>query len=98
MSSKEVLRKCKWCKKPFTVISERKTNAIKYCCDNCRKNAKREQDLRAQQKFQLKYKWLFKHSDPKGRLGESMIGPTPEPDWQKEYELVHRELKRRLKL
>lgn len=98
MTSKNKKLICKWCKKPFTIVQCRETNAIKYCSDDCRHNAKLEQNNKAQQRFKLKYRWLFKDTDPKGRLGESKLNEHPKPDFKEEYEEVHKEYKRRLKI
>ena len=87
-------RICKWCKKPFIIPATRKNNPVKYCSDQCRKNAKKEQDLMAQRRYQLRYKWMLKDADPNGRLGEVRLGPKPSPDFDEEQRLIKKELKR----
>ena len=85
---------CKYCGIEFLVDKTRKFNATKYCSNECRKNAKREQDLEAQRKYQKRYKWLLKDADKRGQLGEVRLGSTPEKDFYKEHQQIKRELRR----
>lgn len=87
-------RVCPECNTLFTVPATRQHNATKYCSDKCRKQAKREQDLIAQRKYQKKYRWLLKDADKWNRLGSSKLGVEPAKDFEEEARLIKNELKR----
>lgn len=83
---------CKWCRKPFTIPAIRANNAVKYCSDTCRKNAIRDQNLMAQRRYQMRYKWLLKDADKRGQLGEVRLGVKPNANFEIEQRLIEKEL------
>ena len=78
--------KCKWC----GAIYEKTHNRQQYCTKECAKKAKEEQD----QKHRLK--WVNKNKERlyQTQLGTRTIGPKPNPDPEREAEIVQNERKR----
>jgi predicted nucleic acid-binding Zn ribbon protein len=78
--------KCKLCGKTYTKKHNRQT----YCSDECRKEAKRRQDRQAWTK------WFYKNRKTlyQKQLGTRTIGPKPNPDTEREAEIVQNEIRR----
>jgi predicted nucleic acid-binding Zn ribbon protein len=81
--------KCQYCGKTYTKHHNRQM----YCSDECRTNAKKEQDTKA------RLRWVNKNKDRlyQTQLGTRTIGPHKHTDEQREQEIVQNE-KRRLGL
>ena len=78
--------KCGWFGKTF----EKHHNRQKYCCKECSKEAKKEQD----QKHRLRWVQKNKQRLYQTQLGTRTIGPKPNPDTDREAEIVRNELER----
>ena len=80
--------KCKYCGKPY----KKQHNRQVYCSQECRKNAKREQDRQAWTR------WFHKNKKKlyTTRLGTRTIGPKPNPDPEREAEIIRNEKQRTL--
>lgn len=78
--------KCAYCGKPFTKTHNRQ----KYCSKECADNAHREQ------KNNWAYTYYHKNKDRinKTRIGTRTIGPNPNPDKNREQEIVQNEIDR----
>ena len=81
--------KCSYCGKPF----KKKHNRQKYCCKECSKNAKREQDRQAWTR------WFHKNKQElyAKQLGTRTIGPHKHQDPKREQEIVQNEKQRSLR-
>ena len=79
-------RKCPICGKPFT----RKHNRQKYCSTECAKTAKEQQDQKA------RLRWVNKNKQRlyQTQLGTRTIGPKPNPDTNREQEIIQNEKQR----
>ena len=78
--------KCKWCGKPFQKQHNRQT----YCSKECRKEARREQN----RNHQLRHYHKYKKKIHQKRKGTATIGPTPNPDMEREQQIVENEIRR----
>ena len=81
-------RKCAYCGKEFTKHHNRQI----YCSDECRKQAKREQDRKAWTR------WFHKNKNTlyQTQLGTRTIGPHKHPNTEREQEIVNNEKNRTL--
>ena len=75
--------KCKYCGKPYTKTHNRQV----YCSDECRTNAKKEQDTKA------RLRWVNKNKERlyQTQLGTRTIGPHRHEDNDREAEIVQNE-------
>ena len=79
-------RKCAYCGKPF----ERKHNRQKYCSEECAYHAHREKhNIRCR-------RYYYRHKDRinKTKIGTRTIGPKPNPDPNREAEIIQNEVER----
>ena len=78
--------KCAWCGNPFHKTHNRQM----YCSKECATNAKREQDRHHW------LKWFYKNKDHlyETQLGTRSLGPHREEDFEEEYKIIQKELKR----
>ena len=78
--------KCEWCGNPFHKTHNRQM----YCSKECATNAKKEQDRRHW------LKWFYKNKDHlyETQLGTRSLGPHREEDFEEEYKIIQKELKR----
>lgn len=81
-------RKCPICGKTFTKTHNRQ----KYCTPECSKEAKRRQDRQAWTRWFHKNKKTLYQT----QLGTRTIGPKPNPNIEREAEIVHNEKNRTL--
>jgi len=83
---------CKWCKTPFL----RTHNRMKYCSDDCRDNALREQKAKYQAKRRLLAKKGVLVLPEYKKYGLGSYGTSSSPhmksDFTKEYESIQREM------
>lgn len=86
------IKTCKWCGRTFRVPKTREYNATKYCCIKCSYYAYLEKHLEAQNNYTKKYDIL---KNDNNRLGSKGIGPHREEDFEKEYEIIRKELRKR---
>ena len=78
--------KCAYCGKPF----ERKHNRQKYCSEECAYHAHREKhNIRCR-------RYYYRHKDRinKTKIGTRTIGPKPNPDPNREAEIIQNEVER----
>lgn len=80
--------KCRWCGKSFSVPSERKYNARRYCSPRCASYAYSEQHLRAVKKYNKKAQTWQKH------LGISRLREKPKENFEEELRAIESELRR----
>jgi hypothetical protein len=80
--------KCAYCGKPF----KKTHNRQKYCTPECSKEAKRRQDRQAWTRWFHKNKKTLYQT----QLGTRTIGPKPNPNIEREAEIVHNEKNRTL--
>lgn len=78
--------KCSYCGKPFTKTHNRQT----YCSDHCRTEARREKRRKYDYKYYRKNKDRINHR----RIGTRTIGPKPNPNIEREEQIVRNELDR----
>ena len=78
--------KCKWCGKPFTKIHNRQT----YCTEHCRKEAEKEHNRNRQLRYYKKNRKIILQK----RKGTATIGPRPNPDPNREHEIIRNEIDR----
>lgn len=78
--------KCEWCGNPFHKTHNRQM----YCSKECATNAKKEQDRHHW------LKWFYKNKDHlyETQLGTRSLGPHREEDFEEEYKIIQKELKR----
>ena len=78
--------KCGWCGNPFHKTHNRQM----YCSKECATNAKKEQDRHHW------LKWFYKNKDHlyETQLGTRSLGPHREEDFEEEYKIIQKELKR----
>ena len=79
-------RKCAYCGKTF----ERKHNRQKYCSEECAYHAHREKhNIRCR-------RYYYRHKDRinKTKIGTRTIGPKPNPDPNREAEIIQNEVER----
>ena len=79
-------RKCAYCGRTFT----RKHNRQKYCSEECAYHAHREKHNIRNRRY------YYKHRDRinKTKIGTRTIGPKPNPDPEREAEIVNNEIER----
>lgn len=78
--------KCAYCGKTF----ERKHNRQKYCSEECAYHAHREKhNIRCR-------RYYYRHKDRinKTKIGTRTIGPKPNPDPNREAEIIQNEVER----
>lgn len=77
---------CEWCGELFTKTHNRQI----YCCEECATNAKREQDRHHW------LRWFYRNRERLylTQLGTRTLGPHPNPDEEKEKEIIEKELQR----
>ena len=77
---------CKWCGTIFT----RKHNRQVYCSKTCADNAKAVQDRHHW------LRWFYKNRERlyETQLGTRSLGPHPNEDPEKEYQIIQNELRR----
>lgn len=87
----KVIKKCRWCGKPF----KRQHNRQVYCTRECAHNAHLEQKA----EYARRYRRLYKPVDEKNRvgLGSGYLGQHAHEDFLTEHQKILFE-KRRLKL
>ena len=78
--------KCKYCGKTFTKTHNRQT----YCSDKCRTEARREQKRNWALTYYHKNKQRINHR----RIGTRTIGPTPNPNHNREAQIIENEIDR----
>jgi predicted nucleic acid-binding Zn ribbon protein len=78
--------KCTYCGKPYTKTHNRQ----QYCSTKCRNNARKEQVNRAWRKWYHKNKKRLYQT----QLGTRSIGPKPNPDPQREEQIIKNEVER----
>ena len=78
--------KCKWCGTTYTKQHNRQT----YCSEHCRKEARREQN----RNHQLRHYHKHKKTIQQKRKGTATIGPKPNPDIEREAEIIENEIRR----
>lgn len=78
--------KCAYCGKTFT----KKHNRQKYCSDKCRKYARQEK----RRIYDSRYYYKNRDIINKKRIGTRTIGPKPNPDTERETEIVRNEVER----
>lgn len=78
--------KCAYCGKPFT----KKHNREKYCSDECRYHAHREKHNIRNRRYYYKHKNRINQT----KIGTRTIGPKPNPDPDREAEIVQKEINR----
>ena len=79
-------RKCAYCGRTF----ERKHNRQKYCSEECAYHAHREKhNIRCR-------RYYYRHRDRinKTKIGTRTIGPKPNPDPNREAEIIQNEVER----
>jgi hypothetical protein len=79
-------RKCAYCGRTF----ERKHNRQKYCSEECAYHAHREKhNIRCR-------RYYYRHKDRinKTKIGTRTIGPKPNPDPNREAEIIQNEVER----
>ena len=78
--------KCKYCGTTFTKTHNRQV----YCSDECRTNAKKEQDTKA------RLRWVNKNKKRlyQTQLGTRTISQHPNPDPEREAEIIRNEKQR----
>lgn len=83
-------KNCQWCGKPFTPHSPNN----KYCSDNCKKYAQMEVSAKSSDKYRKRYKDM-QLSKASIDLGTGGIRAHRVNDFEEEYKLIQKELKRR---
>lgn len=83
---------CSNCGEPFTIPAEPRFNAVKYCCKACKKEAKKEQDRKAWNKYHLRWKDHIIHG--KRYLGNSNLKTTPYSSFEREKKAIQKEISR----
>lgn len=78
--------KCSYCGKTFTKTHNRQT----YCSEECRTEARRLK----KRKYDYKYYHKHKKQINAKRIGTRTIGPKPNPDQEREAEIVKNEIER----
>lgn len=84
--------KCNWCGKLF----KRDSPASKYCCDECRKNARQYQSRMKSHRWYHKHKNELTEKQRYG-LGSGRLGMHRNPSFESEKRIVCNELKRLMK-
>ena len=81
---------CAYCGKTYTKTHNRQM----YCSDECRRHGYQEKNNRRWRK------WYHKNKNKlyQTQLGTRTIGPKPNPDIEKEHEIVTKEKQRTLNL
>ena len=80
--------KCAYCGKTFTKTHNRQT----YCSKECRENGTREKaNIRWRRWYRKNKKRLYQT-----QLGTRTMGPTPNPDFEREAEIIRNEKHRTL--
>ena len=80
--------KCAYCGKTYKKTHNRQM----YCSDHCREHGYREKTNRRWRKWYHKNKKILYQK----QLGTRTIGPKPNPDVEKEHEIVTKEKQRTL--
>ena len=78
--------KCKYCGKTY----KKHHNRQQYCSDECRKHARQEKRRIYDSRYYYKNRKTILHK----RKGTSTIGPKPNPDPEREQEIVRNEVER----
>jgi len=78
--------KCKWCGKPYTKKHNRQT----YCSEHCRNEADKEHNRNRQLRYYKKHRKIILSK----RKGTATIGPKPNPNTQREHEIIRNEIER----
>ena len=78
--------KCAYCGKTFTKTHNRQT----YCSDTCRKHARQEKRRIYDSRYYYKNRKIINQK----RIGTRTIGPKPNPNLERETEIVRNEVER----
>jgi len=78
--------KCAYCGKEYTKTHNRQT----YCSDKCRKHARQEK----RRIYDSQYYYRNRKRIHQRRKGTPTIGPTPNPNVEREAEIVRKEVER----
>ena len=78
--------KCAYCGKEYTKTHNRQT----YCSDKCRTEARREKRRRYDYKYYRKNRDIINQK----RIGTRTIGPKPNPNKEREQQIIQKEIER----
>ena len=90
--SKSRLLLCAYCGEPFHIPGDPRYNATKYCCKACKIEAKKEQDRKARERYNQKWKDHIIYG--KRFLGNSNLKEKSKEDFQAEYHAIENEIRR----